>query len=302
MRQTQRIDLLVPLLHLNRLIRSITQIHCILWMLCFTLPVNSHAETSTLTLRSSLHESSLCKKLRHILSKPEVTLDQISAQFSPSERLRWRYRKARKLLFSKVAPRHINGDLVIEALYTGRRAHPRHTKSPSGFNCEHLWPRAWMSAKRSSAYRRQEADLHNLYPSEMKVNSRRGHLAFGEVVQTKYQAASPSKIGDDIRGVEVVEIRDEYKGDVARSLLYMAARWRLSFPSMQRLDLLASWSAKDPPSEVEQRRNQQISELQKNRNLFVDCPQLTGVLVKRLKRAREHIITPKNHSSRSRRR
>jgi endonuclease I len=136
----------------------------------------------------------------------------------------------------------------------------------------------------------------------MKVNSRRGHLAFGEVVQTKYQAASPSKIGDDIRGVEVVEIRDEYKGDVARSLLYMAARWRLSFPSTQRLDLLASWSAQDPPSEVEQRRNQQISELQKNRNLFVDCPQLTGILVKRLKRAREHIITPKNHSSRSRRR
>ena len=156
-----------------------------------------------------------------------------------------------------------------------------------------------MSAKRSKAYRDQEADLHNLYPSEIRVNSRRGHLVFGEVVTPRYPAASPSQIGYNADGLEVVEIRDEYKGDVARSLLYMAARWDLNFPANQRLDLLARWAAHDPPSQDERHRNQKISALQKNRNLLIDCPQLTGLLIDRLRVDQQR--APKKIKSRVRR-
>ena len=244
----------------------------------------AHAETQSVPLKPSMPKASMCTDLQHALSQSQVSREQLSEYFIPAQRVQWRYRKARRLLFSKIAPHLVHGDVVIETLYTGRRARARHTKAPQGFNCEHLWPRAWMSAKRSRAYRKQESDLHNLYPSEMKVNSRRGHLPFGEVVKIKYFGASPSKIGHDFRGIEVIEVRDEYKGDVARSLLYMALRWRLDFPKDQRLAILEQWSKRDPPSKTEKRRNHHIESLQKNRNLLVDCPQLVDVLIAYLKR------------------
>lgn len=131
-----------------------------------------------------------------------------------------------------------------------------------------------MSSKRSSAYRSQEADLHNLYPSEVRVNSRRGHLPFGKVIKRRERIATPSAIGIDARGVEVVEIRDELKGDVARSLIYMSTRWGLSFPATQDLELLAQWSELDPPSPDELERDRRIATLQGNHNPFVHCSQL----------------------------
>ena len=243
---------------------------------------STQAETPPQRLLEESHTSAMCVNLAELLTLPTLSRARLRDHFASPHQTRWRYRRARKLLFARIAPQLSDKRMVIEALYTGRRASPRSMKSPRGFNCEHLWPRAWMSAKSSKAYRHQEADLHNLYPSEVRVNSRRGHLAFGEVVTSRYSAAFPSQIGDNEHGVEVIEVRDEYKGDVARTLLYMAARWGLMFPATQRLDLLARWAAHDPPSRIERQRNQKISALQKNRNLLIDCPQLTGALIERL--------------------
>ena len=139
-----------------------------------------------------------------------------------------------------------------------------------------------MSSKRSSAYRRQEADLHNLYPSEIKVNSRRGHLPFGVVTRQRAPYAYPSKVGPDARGVEVVEPRDPLKGDVARSLIYMAIRWELTFPAQQDLKLLARWAQADPPSEQERLRDKRIAQLQGNHNPLIICPHLASAMIKYL--------------------
>ena len=224
----------------------------------------------------------LCDTLREHLKQPQFDRRALSKLLAPPSAPSWRYRGARKRLFRDVAPQLAEGS--IEALYTGRRARTRGRKSPRGFNCEHLWPRAWMSGKRSARRRMQEADLHNLYPSEMKVNSRRGHLPFGEVIQNRYEKAAPSAIGLDARGIEVVEVRDEYKGDVARTIMYMAARWNLPLYRKQEIKVLLEWSRHDAPSAVERRRDTIIAEAQGNANPLVSCPELIEPLSRVLTR------------------
>jgi endonuclease I len=137
-----------------------------------------------------------------------------------------------------------------------------------------------MGSRRSSVYRQREADLHNLYPSETKVNARRGHLPFGEVVQNLYQKATPSKIGLDAQGREVVDVRPEYRGDVARTILYMSVRWQMPLPKNQSLSLLQAWSKLDPPSDLERKRDQLIFGIQGNSNPLVSCPELVPSLIK----------------------
>lgn len=223
-----------------------------------------------------------CDQLDALLADPTLTRQSLSDYFAPSTPQRRRYRRARKLLFSQVAPDRATTPPMVTALYTGLRKPSNTRRAPAGFNCEHLWPRAWMSAKRSSAYRQQEADLHNLFPSEIKVNSRRGHLPFGVVVDLKDRRALPSQFGYDARGIQVVEIRDQFKGDVARALTYMAVRWEMNFPQSQDQSILAHWSNIDPPSKVERERDARIQALQGNVNPLVHCPQSTQAILEKL--------------------
>jgi len=205
---------------------------------------------------------------------------QVAQLFAPPKKPRWRYRGAKKKLFSEVAP--TAGDGMIEALYTGETRAPNGHKAPSGFNCEHLWPRAWMGGRRDPLFREKEADLHNLFPSVMRVNSRRGHLPFGLVKTPTTDIASPSVIGtSDGRG-ERIQPRPERRGDVARALVYMASRWQLRWPSPHR-DLLIEWSKQDPPDERERRRDERISALQGNGNPLVRCPEALPELLALLK-------------------
>ena len=204
----------------------------------------------------------------------------LTRQFSPIKRPSWRYRGARKRMFGDIEA--IVGAGQVEALYTGKRLATRGRKAPQGMNCEHLWPRAWMGSRKRSTFKLIEADLHNLFPSEMRVNSRRGHLPFGEVQQVTYPQAAPSRLGRDARGREVMEVRPERRGDVARALLYMAARWQMRWPEPQA-ELLTRWSRLDPPDERERRRDALIGELQGNHNPLVACPSAVPELVRALK-------------------
>ena len=237
-----------------------------------------------------------CATLKNKLSRVDSPLALQSVFSSGVIKPLRKYRRARKFLFSQVAPLRASGS--IEALYTGKQK-PKQKRVPSGFNCEHLWPRAWMSKRGSSSFRKQEADLHNLFPSEIRVNSRRGHLPFGEVKRVTYRAAAPSKIGLNVEGKEVVDVRIERRGDVARSLIYMAARWSLAFPRSQSIAVLSRWSKSDPPDEGEQRRDQRITQLQGNSNPLVSCPELTDTTLRLLARFSLASHSGIDHQSRS---
>lgn len=194
------------------------------------------------------------------------------------------YRKSKKLLFNKLLPKLDAGQ--VTAVYTGRKTPSRGRKAPHGYNCEHVFPRAWLSRKGSRAYKQEEADLHNLYPSEVKVNSRRGHLPFGQVGrQHLFRIGLDSKIGLDHRGEEVIQVRPEMRGDIARTILYMALKWERPLALTQELKVLQDWSEFDPPSQAEEKRNQIIKKLQGNQNPFISCPRLVVDAVGRLSAA-----------------
>lgn len=82
---------------------------------------------------------------------------------------------------------------------------------------------------------------------------------------------------------------DEWKGDVARMMMYMQIRYpeqtkanvvgsgeNTYNPEMP--DLFLRWNAEDPPSEYELVRNTVLEDMQGNRNPFIDNPYLATVI------------------------
>jgi hypothetical protein len=92
-----------------------------------------------------------------------------------------------------------------------------------------------------------------------------------------------AKYGFDVNGNRVYEPRDSHKGDAARAIFYMAAKWNgtggnwglpnpIDFAVQygQDQDVLKQWHWQDPPSNYEIARNDYIQSVQGNRNPFVD--------------------------------
>lgn len=159
------------------------------------------------------------------------------------------------------------------------------------YNREHSFPNSWFGGVQSSP---MYTDLFHMYPADKLVNNKRGNYPFGETAGEIYQSNSGfSKLGNSTfpgySGV-VFEPADEYKGDFARSYLYMAtcyedkiASWdytgtvmlnQTSYPCFQNwaINLLLKWHRQDPVSEKEINRNNAVYTIQKNRNPFIDNP------------------------------
>ena len=82
---------------------------------------------------------------------------------------------------------------------------------------------------------------------------------------------------------------DEWKGDVARILMYMYVRYKSQcLPlnitmnpatySSDFPDILLKWNVEDPVSDFERNRNNVVYNIQHNRNPFIDNPYLATVI------------------------
>ncbi|RRJ65646.1 ribonuclease [Paenibacillus oralis] len=169
-------------------------------------------------------------------------------------------------------------------LYEGRSVpKTKHEGSGGNWNREHVW------AKSHGDFGTRVGpgtDLHNLKPEDKDVNSARGNLDFDitEAANTKYLKA-PDTYWDN----DSWEPRDEVKGDIARIILYMDARYEGNgeidldavdqvtnrrAPKHGKLSTLLKWHREDPVDDFEKRRNQVIYEkYQHNRNPFIDHPE-----------------------------
>jgi deoxyribonuclease-1 len=120
---------------------------------------------------------------------------------------------------------------------------------------------------------RAMADLQNLWPALQKVNSSRGRVRFGMLPQT-VKPRFPEFCPSFRRGIgtqAVVEPRDQVKGDVARSLVYMHFVYGLPLEdAVSDRDLLLDWMAMDPPDNDEVRRNAMIDRLQGTANPLLE--------------------------------
>jgi len=109
------------------------------------------------------------------------------------------------------------------------------------------------------------ADLQNLWPAFQRVNSSRSNLRYGEIAgedARRFTEFCPDFERTDGKKAKV-EPRDEVKGDLARTIVYMHFVYGLALENaVNDKDLLIAWMQADPPDAEEMRRNALIDQLQ----------------------------------------
>jgi len=162
-----------------------------------------------------------------------------------------------------------------ETLYCG-------IQIPAGIRVtvEHVYAAQWMAVAVGCPNRNEcdvelfhhaEADLHNLWPAMRSINSSRGDQLFGEIPgedERRFESFCPDC--ERTSGADaIVEPRDEVKGNIARSIMYMVFYY--DFPLWGMGSLMIEWHLEDPPEEWECERNDLIEQLQGTRNPFIDA-------------------------------
>ena len=138
------------------------------------------------------------------------------------------------------------------------------------WNREHVYPKSLGNPNLGTSG--PGADVHHIRPADISFNSQRSSKKF---------AAGSGNAGDVTGGWYP---GDEWKGDVARMMMYMYLRYgNQCLPSnvavgttntsdSNMINLLLQWNAEDPVSNFEKQRNPIIEGLQGNRNPFIDNP------------------------------
>lgn len=154
------------------------------------------------------------------------------------------------------------------------------------YNREHLMPQSVFSSASP-----MKNDYFHVVPSDGYVNGKRGSYPFGEVDNASWTSQNGSEVGSNVTagyGGTVFEPIDEYKGDIARSLMYFATRYETQVDSWYHemlngtedqvfsdwfLAVLLDWHNQDPVSQKEITRNNAGYDFQGNRNPFIDHPE-----------------------------
>ena len=151
-----------------------------------------------------------------------------------------------------------------------------------GINIEHVFPMSWVAytlkcgkrwqcRKNSERFNRIEADMHNLYPADSKINEERSSFRFGYITGEKRAFGGCDFEIDERR--RLAEPRPDARGRIARAMFYMHDEYGL-FLKSDLGRLLLQWHFEHPPDEQEIRRNKTIEALQGTRNKYIEDPAL----------------------------
>lgn len=160
------------------------------------------------------------------------------------------------------------------------------------YNREHLYPQGFFNEASP-----MKNDAHFVVPSDGKVNGQRNNYPFGKVATATWTSTNGSKLGPNLNSGysagytgTVFEPIDEFKGDVARALFYVATRYEDVITSWESFEMvngttnqvftntfkniLLTWNTLDPVSSYEIAKNNEIYyNHQNNRNPFIDHPE-----------------------------
>jgi endonuclease I len=153
-------------------------------------------------------------------------------------------------------------------------------------NREHLFPQGIFGSASP-----MKSDYHHVVPSDGKVNGQRSSYPFGEVGSASWTSLNGSKRGTcNYPGYTgtVFEPIDEFKGDIARCMLYFATRYETQVASWSHtmlngtsdqvyadwfISMLVEWHIQDPVDTKDNMRNEAGYDFQGNRNPFIDHPE-----------------------------
>ncbi|MFY7971158.1 MAG: endonuclease [Flavobacteriales bacterium] len=158
-------------------------------------------------------------------------------------------------------------------------------QGPGKLSREHSFPQSWMPTYNDAGFDDSDevSDQHNLFPVlQVECNAVRSNYPYGEVV-TPSNTYLDNFYGANANGQNVYEMRDSFKGDAARAVMYHAAKntvtgqdfslpeqVSLIIPYGQDEKVLKTWHFSDMPDNFEIARNEYIETRQNNRNAFID--------------------------------
>lgn len=143
------------------------------------------------------------------------------------------------------------------------------------WNREHTYPKSLGNPNLGTSG--AGADAHHLRASDVQFNGTRGSRPYIDdsgVAKAVNNGFYPG---------------DEWKGDVARMMMYMYLRYGdrclpntvgmgNSTFSLEMRDIFLEWNAEDPVSQVEKNRNVLLEGIQGNRNPFIDNPAFATII------------------------
>ena len=161
------------------------------------------------------------------------------------------------------------------------------------YNREHMVPQSSFNEAEP-----MKSDVHHVVPTDGYVNNRRSSYPFGVVASASWTSLNGSKVGtSNISGYSgtVFEPIDEFKGDIARALLYFATRYESTVDGYTSFDMfngsedqvfqtwainmLLDWHYNiDPVDQSEIDRNNAAYNYQGNANPFVDHPEYANMI------------------------
>ena len=169
----------------------------------------------------------------------------------------------------------------------------------NGWNREHVWPKSLGGNTTKGG----GADLHHIRPSDAGVNSSRGNKKYGEAGNNASSKTGTNPAVGVLGGYynsTYFEPLDNVKGDVARICLYVYVRWGSEWGAtnitsvFQSVDVLLEWCALDPVDTWEMGRNEVVEDIQGNRNVFIDYPELAWLLFNR--EIPDNMVTPSGNA------
>lgn len=217
-------------------------------------------------------------------------------------------------------------NVICAPLYDETFTFLKDNKPGNNVNREHVFPKSYGFGNKTddSFLPLAATDMHNLHMGEAK-NNQQGHnnYPYGNVLDKETATKITSSIsgnvtgylGNNKDGIPVYEPMDKDKGDIARSIFYMAARYHTydatlnNSPALKLSDTptdvytnkttitaaetennpceygilsdLLEWNVLDPVDDHEIHRNNLVyTVLQNNRNPFIDYPSWADIAFK----------------------
>lgn len=191
------------------------------------------------------------------------------------------YKEARKHIFSDID----NNNGYVKLVYSGFLFKTNSIPNHQQVNTEHTWPQSKFSQKKI------KSDIHHLYPTYSKINGKRGSHPFYEIPDEQTKSwlirndngnshAPPlserNNYSEWINGK--FEPREDHKGAVARSMLYVYGVYGPNKLNMAwfkpQINTLLRWHREYPVTPNEIVRTKAIKEVQGNVNPFIVDPSL----------------------------
>jgi len=152
------------------------------------------------------------------------------------------------------------------------------------WNREHIFPKSLATPALVTDSAGSGTDLHNLRAADCQMNSTRNNNVYGDG-----SGDSVLNSGVFFPGDGTGTGGDDYRGDVARAIMYMYIRYPSEINPNDVAsssnsyhddmpDIFLEWNKLDAPSDIEKLRNNTFESKQGNRNPFIDNPYIAELI------------------------